>query len=87
MSWRRTDSGKMWMRKCAIGVLKNFSSIDMVNSKLIFRGIPFSSSYLGDKYILWFFESEVDCVGFVNNKFFWEDSFSSMSLCSESIRA
>ncbi|KAK4844424.1 hypothetical protein QYF36_020122 [Acer negundo] len=43
------------------------------------RGFHFQSSYIGGKFILWRFQSAYDCDGFINNKFFWANSYMSMS--------
>ncbi|KAK0596042.1 hypothetical protein LWI29_012254 [Acer saccharum] len=74
-----------WLRRCAIGVLKNFSSIARVNKRLLDRGFCFTTKYLGGKSILWSFESDCDCVGFIKNSFFWNDTFSSIDIWLDAI--
>ena len=41
-----------------------------VNSKLSIRGFLFSSVFLGEKCVLWFFDTVVERDGFIWNKFF-----------------
>ncbi|KAK3231055.1 hypothetical protein Dsin_002936 [Dipteronia sinensis] len=82
--WHGQHSDKDWLRKCAVGELKEFSKITRVHDKLSSRGFPFSTSYLGGKMIIWSFDKECDREGFIKNKFFWEDTFSSMNVCSSS---
>ncbi|KAK1551935.1 hypothetical protein Q3G72_007644 [Acer saccharum] len=50
-----------------------------VNSRLSSRGFSFLVNYLGDKSVLWLFESELDKEGFIKNRFFWDDCFESMN--------
>ncbi|KAK1584197.1 hypothetical protein Q3G72_030702 [Acer saccharum] len=45
----------------------------------------FQSTYIEDKLILWRFEFDKDCAGFITNRFLWEDSFSSMEKWSSSV--
>ena len=78
ISWKSLRSNEEWLSRCAIGILKDFSSVSSVNSRLSSRDFPFSSHYLGDKSILWCFESSMDKEGFIKNRFFWGDCFSSM---------
>ncbi|KAK1586456.1 hypothetical protein Q3G72_002762 [Acer saccharum] len=68
MQWRRQPDNNDWLARCAIGVLKEFSSINNVSRRLINRDYSFSSSYLGDKNILWSFESELEIEGFLKNR-------------------
>ena len=78
MSWIKNQRDSVWLHKCAVGVLKAFSNVSSVNSKLRTRGFSFSSAFLGEKTVLWFFETEIDKEGFIKNRFFWEDCFVSM---------
>ena len=48
-------------------------------------GFTFSSSYLGDKSILWCLDSVSHKEAFIFNRFMWEDSFSAMVRWSESV--
>ncbi|KAK3212283.1 hypothetical protein Dsin_016989 [Dipteronia sinensis] len=77
--WNGQKFKKEWLSRCAVGILKEFSS---VNSRLSSRGFMFSSSYLGDKLILWCFESAYEMEGFIMNRFFWDDIFLSVSIWS-----
>ncbi|KAK3218944.1 hypothetical protein Dsin_012914 [Dipteronia sinensis] len=78
MFWDGSKLEANWLSKCAVGVLKGFDNVSSVNYRLINRGVSFSASYLGDKFILWKFESEDDCLDFINNRFYWDDCFSLM---------
>ncbi|KAK1567397.1 hypothetical protein Q3G72_011649 [Acer saccharum] len=78
MSWNSKDNEDKWLSKCAIGVLKEFVNISSVNHRLCSRGLSFSSKYMGDKRILWIFDSEVERDGFVQSQFLWDDKFNSM---------
>ncbi|KAK3222795.1 hypothetical protein Dsin_009820 [Dipteronia sinensis] len=78
MFWDGSKLEADWLSKCAVGVLKGFDNVSSVNYRLINRGVSFSVSYLGDKFILWKFESEDDCLDFINNRFYWDDCFSLM---------
>ncbi|KAK1559892.1 hypothetical protein Q3G72_019603 [Acer saccharum] len=84
VAWKKNHNAELGLSRCAIGVFKDFISISPVSSRLAKRDIPFSASYVGDKYVLWRFESEVDMVGFIKNRFFWDDCFTSMSRWFES---
>ncbi|KAI9191723.1 hypothetical protein LWI28_012558 [Acer negundo] len=70
-------------RRCAIGSLKEFSSLSSVNRRLSNKDYPFTSSYVGDKSILWCFDSVIEKEGFIRIRFFWDDYFTSMSNWSE----
>ncbi|KAK1556793.1 hypothetical protein Q3G72_012171 [Acer saccharum] len=84
MSWSRNQRDSEWLKKCAVGVLKVFSNVSFVNSKLSTRGFSFSSVFLGEKCVLWFFDMVVERDGFIRNKFFWEDCFVSMQSWTDS---
>ncbi|KAI9185273.1 hypothetical protein LWI28_005779 [Acer negundo] len=84
MPWVRKPDNKDWLNRCVIRVLKDFSSVGSVNNILINRDYSFSSSYLGDKNILWCFDSVIELEGFLKNRFFLDDCFSSMSRWSKS---
>ncbi|KAI9196934.1 hypothetical protein LWI28_028272 [Acer negundo] len=79
MVWNYKRKEDDLLSKCTMGSLKVFTNVSMVNERLSSRGFIFSSAYLGDKYIVWNFESENERKGFIRNMFFWEDCFSSMS--------
>ncbi|KAK3206426.1 hypothetical protein Dsin_020472 [Dipteronia sinensis] len=74
----RKIADSRWLDRCAVGVLKTFSSVDRVNKRLRDRGFSFTSKYLGGKLMLWSFETEHESEGFVRSNFFWEDTFISM---------
>ena len=71
MYWEGSKVDAGWLEKCVVGVLRGFDEISSVNYRLTNRGFSLSSSYLGDKLILWEFDSEEDCNGFINNRFFF----------------
>ncbi|KAK1566787.1 hypothetical protein Q3G72_020386 [Acer saccharum] len=71
MYWEGSKVDDGWPEKCVVGVLRGFDEISSVNYRLTNRGFSLSSSYLGDKLILWEFDSEEDCNGFINNRFFF----------------
>ncbi|KAK1548940.1 hypothetical protein Q3G72_016106 [Acer saccharum] len=83
MSWRKHKQSSDWLSRCAIGSLKEFSSISNVNKRLRDRDFSFSSAYVGARNILWQFGSEIEKTGFIKNRFFWDDFFSSMTDWSE----
>ncbi|KAI9160573.1 hypothetical protein LWI28_009539 [Acer negundo] len=85
MSWASKHRDNEWLDRCAIRVLKAFSSVSSVNSRLGNRGFSFSSVFLGDKCVLWFFETETEREGFIRNIFFWKDCFVSMQTWSDSL--
>ncbi|KAK0597373.1 hypothetical protein LWI29_024638 [Acer saccharum] len=84
MFWSSHQREELWLRKCAMGMLKSFSKVECVNERLRNRGFQFSAHFLGAKSVLWCFESEIDKEGFINNRFFWEDCFASMRNWEES---
>ncbi|KAK2639619.1 hypothetical protein Ddye_027414, partial [Dipteronia dyeriana] len=79
MSWRTQEHTMEWLSRCAIGTLKEFSSISSVSYILKSKDFSFSNHYVGEQKILWCFKLEIEKVGFINNRFFWEDCFTSMS--------
>ncbi|KAK1584306.1 hypothetical protein Q3G72_031799 [Acer saccharum] len=79
MRWKRQRVVDNWLSKCAVGVLKQFGNVSSVSKRLKDKGFRFSSSYAGDKSILWVFDSEDEKDVFMLNRFFWDDCFSSMS--------
>ncbi|KAK0572105.1 hypothetical protein LWI29_026222 [Acer saccharum] len=83
MSWKSEKGVEEWLSRCAVGVLKTFANISSVSKRLSNRGISFSSSYIGDKSILYCFDLEIDRDSFLSNRFFWDDCFSSFSRWSE----
>ncbi|KAK1554729.1 hypothetical protein Q3G72_016476 [Acer saccharum] len=87
MKWDGPQPSTGWLSKCAMGTLKTFSNISSVNQRLILRGFTFSSQFLGDKTIIWQFDSETDCIGFIKNRFFWDDCFTSMEKCPQDVVA
>ncbi|KAI9159972.1 hypothetical protein LWI28_003879 [Acer negundo] len=83
MKWEGSHLTAGWFSKTALGVLKQFLDISTVNQRLLFRGFSFSSQFLGDKNIIWQFDEESDCIGFIKNRFFWDDCFVSIELCTQ----
>ncbi|KAK1591134.1 hypothetical protein Q3G72_002789 [Acer saccharum] len=75
MEWNSHDNEDGWLSRCVVGILKEFSSVSSVNLWLRSRGFSFSSMYLGDKHIIWVFESDFERDFFIKNKFFWDDKF------------
>ncbi|KAK3195321.1 hypothetical protein Dsin_026631 [Dipteronia sinensis] len=84
MSWDGSKYEYGWIERCAMGILNDFSSIQSVNKRLCNRDFSLSSKYLGDKSIVWEFESGMERDGFIKNHFFWDDCFSSMGRWSDS---
>ncbi|KAK0607747.1 hypothetical protein LWI29_019875 [Acer saccharum] len=78
MFWDYSLNDQVWLKKCAIGILKGFKDVSRVNHRLESLGCMFSSLYLGDKSILWVFDSEVSKERFIREKHLWEDYFSMM---------
>ena len=78
MSWNSNNNKDECLSRCVVGTLKVFTNVSSVNLRLRSRGFSFSSMYLGDKSILWVFESEFEREGFMNNRFLWDDILSSM---------
>ncbi|KAK1553806.1 hypothetical protein Q3G72_003857 [Acer saccharum] len=81
--WKGRNEDEAWLRNCAVGTLKNFSSVSKVNQRLEDRGFFFSSSFMGGNRMLWRFETEIDREGFIMNSFFWADCFKSMDRWSD----
>ncbi|KAK4856586.1 hypothetical protein QYF36_018996 [Acer negundo] len=82
--WKGHKGEGVWRRKCAIGVLKQFSSIRSANDRLEEKDFPFSSTFVRGKRVLWRFEIESECEGFIMNSFFLVDCFKSMERWSGS---
>ncbi|KAK1575577.1 hypothetical protein Q3G72_006617 [Acer saccharum] len=78
MQWYPNTGDREWLSRCAVGILKSFSKVTSVCNRLSDRGFSFSSHYLGDKFVLWCFETELEKSGFINNRFLWDVSFRSM---------
>ncbi|KAK0600462.1 hypothetical protein LWI29_015248 [Acer saccharum] len=85
MTWDFRQEEHEWLSRCAVGVLKDFVEVSRVNKRLIDAGIMFSSSYLGDKSILWCLDSISHKEAFIYDRFFWADSFSAMVKWSNSV--
>ncbi|KAK1587322.1 hypothetical protein Q3G72_011740 [Acer saccharum] len=79
MSWFGSTGEGDWLNRTAVGKLKEFKKIELVNQKLESRGFKFCSAYLGGRSVAWTFDTVCDRDGFINNGFFWRDCFSSMS--------
>ena len=71
MSWRKHKQNSDRLSNCAIGSLKEFSFVSNVNKRLRDKDYSFSSSYIGDRSILWQFDSEIEKIGFIRNPFFF----------------
>ncbi|KAK0602078.1 hypothetical protein LWI29_030135 [Acer saccharum] len=85
MSWDFRKYDKAWLNRCAIGILKEFKEVSLVCRRLSLRDIAFSSLYLGDKSVLWTFESEFLRDRFIADRGEWGDCFSSMVRWSDSL--
>ncbi|KAK1577964.1 hypothetical protein Q3G72_026436 [Acer saccharum] len=83
MSWEGSYETEEWLSRSAVGVLKNFSSVESVNQKLDDRGFKYSSTFQGGKNIVWVFQSNCERDGFVKNRFLWNDCFLSMKVWQE----
>ncbi|KAK3183371.1 hypothetical protein Dsin_030657 [Dipteronia sinensis] len=85
MTWESGLNKEAWLSKCAIGVLKHFSNVSYVVDRLQGKGCSFSSSYLGDKSILWEFYSASDRDMFIIKQALWNDCFSMMGRWSRDL--
>ncbi|KAK0591464.1 hypothetical protein LWI29_002331 [Acer saccharum] len=85
MNWKDKQESFDWLDRCAVGVLRNFSSMASVNRKLTNRGFCFSSAYLGDKCVVWEFESRIDYDDFIRNHYIWKECFSLMVHWTDSV--
>ncbi|KAK1582359.1 hypothetical protein Q3G72_014235 [Acer saccharum] len=47
--------------------MRTFRNLESVNQRLSLRGFKFSSKYVGDKTIAWFFKTEYEREGFISN--------------------
>ena len=56
-----------------------------MNNHLNAKGFEFTSSYLGDKCILWRFESVAQKEEFIHSRRLWNDVFSAMVRLIESL--
>ncbi|KAI9185036.1 hypothetical protein LWI28_003549 [Acer negundo] len=87
MFWNSHQREDHWLRKCVVGVLKSFSTVECVCNRLASRGFHFSAHFVGNKRVMWRFETELDKEGFMNNNFFWKDCFVSMRIWFENLDA
>ncbi|KAK2662820.1 hypothetical protein Ddye_001394 [Dipteronia dyeriana] len=78
MNWSSQKIDQVWIKRCAVGILKQFSNVSSVNKRLRCRGFKFISAYIGDKSILWCLDSESEKERFMRNRFFWDGRFSSV---------
>ncbi|KAK3218697.1 hypothetical protein Dsin_012667 [Dipteronia sinensis] len=85
MNWSSQEIDQVWIKRCAVGILKHFSDVSSVNKRLRCRGFKFTSAYIVDKSILWCFDSKSEKDGFKRSQFFWDDHFSSVVNWSDSI--
>ncbi|KAK1577399.1 hypothetical protein Q3G72_021458 [Acer saccharum] len=85
MSWNEKGSSEEWLNRCAVGIMKEFASTTSVNQRLGSRGFSFTSSYVGEKSILWCFKSVKERDDFMRNRSLCDDVFSSMSRWSNAI--
>ncbi|KAI9162315.1 hypothetical protein LWI28_026039 [Acer negundo] len=86
LNLERQDIDKKWLEFCAVGFLKDFSSVSSVNKRLMDRGFQITSVHLSGKAILWKFESDIDCMGFIKNRFFLDDTFISMEKWTDHVQ-
>ncbi|KAK1582695.1 hypothetical protein Q3G72_017400 [Acer saccharum] len=77
--WDAKEFDSSLLSRWAVGVMRTFRNLESVNQRPSLRGFKFSSKYVGDKTIAWFFETEYEREGFISNRFFWDDAFSTMS--------
>ncbi|KAK2654263.1 hypothetical protein Ddye_014119 [Dipteronia dyeriana] len=68
MSWNNNKKEETWLSSCTVGILKEFSNASSVNKRLLSRGLFFFSSYLGDKCILWRFNSDLENESIIENR-------------------
>ncbi|KAK1583774.1 hypothetical protein Q3G72_026798 [Acer saccharum] len=85
LKWDEDSYSGSWLKYCAVGVLKSFTDIHPVIKGLVDNRIHSTSFYLGDKNILWIFNSTKDWDSFIKNRFLWEDHFSSVGHWSNAI--
>ncbi|KAK0602975.1 hypothetical protein LWI29_000066 [Acer saccharum] len=85
MKWDEKSSDDSWLKCCAVGVLKKFADVQSVIKGLLDNNIQSSSYYLGDKNILWVFNTTKERDISIRNKFLWEDYFSSVGLWTNAI--
>lgn len=83
--WDGDKNNVSWLSKCAVGTLKRIDKVFRTNQRLVSRGYVFKASYLGEKFILWRFDSESACKSFINNRPLWEDNFSVMEEWSSKV--
>lgn len=76
--WDFSQKDQDWLKNCAIGILKGFKEVSRVNDHLESFGCKFFSMYLGDKSIMWCFESVLIKERFIKKKDLWDDCFSMM---------
>ncbi|KAK0601695.1 hypothetical protein LWI29_026571 [Acer saccharum] len=68
MTWTGSYQVEEWLSRSAVGVLKFFGSVEVVNKMLDDRGFVFSSTFLGGKNIVWTFQTQCERDGFINNR-------------------
>ncbi|KAK3200495.1 hypothetical protein Dsin_023910 [Dipteronia sinensis] len=77
--WKSSQITGEWLDKCVVGELTEFKSVIQVFNRLQNRGIAFSPYYLGNKTILWAFESFSEAETFARSRFLWDDCFNSVN--------
>ncbi|KAK3224853.1 hypothetical protein Dsin_004715 [Dipteronia sinensis] len=81
LDFRKND--QVWLSCSAVGILKDFKEVSRVKTRLQNGGIEFTSTYLGDKCILWCFDCELIKDRFIKDRGLWDDCFSIMVGWSE----
>ncbi|KAK1584169.1 hypothetical protein Q3G72_030471 [Acer saccharum] len=85
VKWDEEGIDNSWLQFCAVGVLKSFTDVSSVFNGLRDMKIQSSSSYLGDKSILWSFLSIKDRYFFIRSRWLWKDLFSSVGVWLDAI--
>jgi hypothetical protein len=78
VKWEEESSEDSWLKYCAVGVLKTFADVYPLIKGLLDLQIKSSSFYMGDKNILWIFNSITERDDFIRRRCLWEGFFSSM---------
>ncbi|KAK1565073.1 hypothetical protein Q3G72_018124 [Acer saccharum] len=83
MTWDSVDKEDLWLSRCTIGVLKKFTEVAYMISRVRLKGFSFQTNYLGDKLIIWRFDSVEEKIRFMSESSLWEDYFVSMNEWSD----
>ncbi|KAK1553710.1 hypothetical protein Q3G72_002440 [Acer saccharum] len=76
VKWEEEIFDSSWISLCAVGVFKKFFDVSSMIKRCSERNIQLSSFYLGDKNILWRFNSVEVRNTFIRRRDLWEDFFS-----------